>query len=152
MWGAQMNSPSPMARRLAEQLLRFEAVPGKRGIGSGTAVVRACGKLGAVLGPLVGAIGFRTLLDRALTLAKAEAPGLRAVEVGADGILVRLGEGEPPSSSGKTSKGEILLIAHLLALLLVFLGEALTLGLLQDAWPKATLDHFGSESVEGDNL
>jgi len=152
MRGRRMNSISRKARRLAEQLLRFESVPGKRAAGNGTAVARACGKLGAVLGPLVGALGFRTLLDRALTLAKAEVPGMSAVQVGADGVLVGLGELEAQSGNGKIAKGEVILVAHLLGLLIVFLGEALTLGLVQDVWPKATLDHFGSESVEGDNL
>ncbi len=152
MRGRRMNRASPKARRLAEQLLRFESVPGKRAAGNGTAVARGCDKLGAVLGPLVGAVGFRTLLDRALTLTKAEVPGLSAVQVRADGALVGLGEAEAQSSNGKIAKGEVLLLAHLLGLLIVFLGEALTLGLVQDVWPKASLDHFGSESVEGDNL
>jgi len=147
-----MNRASPKARRLAEHLLRFESVPGKRSAGNGTAVARACHKLGSVLGPLVGVLGFRTLIDRALTLAKTEVPGMSAVQVGADGVLVGIGEGVAQSSNGKIAKGEVLLIAHLVGLLIVFLGEALTLGLVQDVWPKATLDHFGSESDEEENL
>lgn len=152
MRGRRMNRAAPKARRLAEQLLCFETVPGKRAAGNGTAVARACDKLGAVLGVLVGAGGFRTLLDRALTMTRAELPGMSAVQVGADGVLVGLGEADPQSGDGKIAKGEVLLIAHLLGLLIVFLGEALTLGLVQDVWPKATLDHFGSESDERENL
>jgi hypothetical protein len=48
---------------------------------------RVCEKLRRPLTTLAGAIGFQSLILRALTLAKREAPSLSAVEVTADGSL-----------------------------------------------------------------
>jgi hypothetical protein len=36
------------------------------------------------------------------------------------------------------ARGETVLIAHLVALLITFIGEALTLRLLQEAWPEVS--------------
>ena len=41
-------------------------------------------------------------------------------------------------------EGGIVLIARLLGLLLIFIGEALTLTLISDLWPDAALDEFSS--------
>jgi hypothetical protein len=43
-------------------------------------------------------------------------------------------------------EGGIILIARLLGLLRLFLGEALTLSLLRNAWPGAALDNCNSEN------
>jgi hypothetical protein len=48
---------------------------------------RVCEKLRRPLTTLAGAIGFQSLMLRALTLAKRGAPSLSAVEVTADGSL-----------------------------------------------------------------
>jgi len=40
--------------------------------------------------------------------------------------------------------GGIILISRLLGLLFIFLGEALTLSLLREAWPGAVLDDRNS--------
>jgi len=142
-----MNRATPKARKLAEHLLRFETATGKAGA-EGTAAARACEKLRQVLSALLGGAGFRALLARALIMAQAEAPGLRAVQVKADGSLEGLSAVEPQSGDGKVAKEEVILIAHLLGLLIVFVGEALMLRLVQDAWPKATPDHFNFDEGE----
>ncbi len=49
--------------------------------------------------------------------------------------------GESPAG-----EGGIILIARLLGLLLLFLGEALTLSLLRNAWPGAAFDDRNSEN------
>lgn len=62
---------TPMLREFAQQLLDYEtAAPPVRG----DAAVRVCEKLRHSLSTLVGVAGFRSLLARALTLAKAEGP------------------------------------------------------------------------------
>jgi hypothetical protein len=75
----------------------------------------------------VGSAGYSSLLQRALTLAKREFPALTGVEVMADGSLGDL-EDTAPSSS--------VLVAHLLQLLITFIGEALTLTLLLNIWSE----------------
>ena len=53
---------------------------------------------------------------------------------------------EPQIDIDKDQAGEggVILIARLLGLLLIFLGEALTLSLMQDAWPDAAFDDRNS--------
>jgi len=81
-----------------------------------------------------------------LTLARSEMPSLSAVQVGADGNLEGMSANEPSIKVelDRVHEGGIILIARLLGLLFVFLGEALTLSLLRDAWPDAALDDRNS--------
>lgn len=144
-----MNRAAPKAVKLAEHLLRLETVAGKRAAGSGTAASRASEKLRRLLSAFLGSAGFRALLARALTLTKAEVPGMSAVQVKADGSLEGRSEVEPQSHSGESANGEVILLAYVLGLLVVFVGEAIVLRLLQDAWPKATLDHL--DFAEGES-
>jgi hypothetical protein len=86
-----------------------------------------------------GADGFAALLRRALALASAEAPALRSVKVGADGRL----EGVEQLASHAGSAGDeeaVALTAHLLGLLISFIGEPLTLKLVREAWPQTSPD------------
>jgi hypothetical protein len=91
--------------------------------------------------------GFRLLLSRALTLARAEAPSLSAVQVGADGSLKGLDELGPQKDKEVSMEGGAILIAQLLGLLLTFIGEGITLRLVQDVWPESSFDDrdFGEE-------
>jgi hypothetical protein len=73
------------------------------------------------------------------------------VQVAAGGSLQGLGEFEPQIEMEKDLAGEfqgddggIILIARLLGLLRTFLGEALTLSLLRNAWPGETFDDRNS--------
>jgi len=147
-----MTTP-PKMRDLAHRLLAYEAVEGKTSDLEEAATLRVYEKLRQSLGEFVGVTGFQSLAFRALTQAKSEAPGLWAVRVAADGSLQGLGEFqpqpgefEPQLGSGKdqASEGGVVLIARLLGLLLIFLGEALTLNLLRNAWPGAALDDHNS--------
>jgi hypothetical protein len=67
------------------------------------------------------------------------------VEIAADGSLQGLDELGPQIDKDKdrgqvnTNEAEAILIAHLIGLLLTFIGEAVTLRMLQDVWPKAVL-------------
>jgi hypothetical protein len=131
-----MSRATPNLKHLAERLLGYEAVAGTVAPGAATAAARVSEKLRQVLTRLLGAGGFRALLARAVVLAKAEAPELGAVQVETDGSLEGL-----KSEAGPSAKGEIVLIAQFLGLLVTFVGEALMLSLVQNAWPKVELDH-----------
>lgn len=93
---------------------------------------------------LAGIDGFRSLLTRALTLAKQEAPSLCLVEVCRDGTL----KGFDDIEHFQEEDGEVgaILVAHLLELLVTFIGEPLTLHLVRDAWVDASLN--GTTSAE----
>ena len=107
-----------------------------------------CEKLRPQLVPLMGTGGFRALLSRALALAGAEVPWLRAVQVKGDGVVERL-EGLPKQPDlDAMLEGKVVLLAHLLGLLVAFIGENLTLRLVREVWPKARFNNL--ESDKGD--
>ena len=144
----------PEMRDLARRLLACEAVAGESSEPAESALLRVFEKLRQSLGTFAGVDGFQSLAFRALTQAKSEAPGLWAVQVDANGSLQGLGELKPQqvkfepqlgSDKDQASEGGVILIARLLGLLLVFLGEALTLRLVQSAWSDAAFDDCNSE-------
>src|ERR1700687_771072 len=87
--------PLTETRDLARRLLAHEAVADKTSLSTESTVIRVYEKLRRSLCTLAGVAGFRSLVSRALTLAKAEAPSLSAVQVAADGSLKGLDEVEP---------------------------------------------------------
>ena len=138
---------SPKTRDLARWLLNYEAVSAKSSESMESVTLSVYEKLRQSLSAFAGVAAFEALAFRALTQAKSEAPSLWAVQVTEDGSLQGLGEFEPQIDidkdlAGKFPAGEggIILIARLLGLLLTFLGEALTLSLLRNAWPGEAFD------------
>jgi hypothetical protein len=129
-----MHPPPPSIRSLARRLLAesHKSEPGA------TAAVLVTEKLRAVLTRFAGAEGFSSLLRRALTLARAEAPALESVTIGQDGRLQGLETGSPAEKAGAEAAEAI--VSHLLALLVTFVGEPLTLQLVREGWPGATLE------------
>lgn len=135
-----MNPVAPHLRLLAAQLLAMET---DRGVTVDSAsAFRVCSRLGVLLTKLAGAAGFRSLLSRALVLARAEEPWLAAVHVDPDGSLVGLEH--HVHNNDELLRGEIALVAQLLALLHLFIGETLTKQLLKEAWPNASI-HTGAK-------
>jgi hypothetical protein len=120
----------PQTRELALRLLAYEDAAGENSEPAESAAFRVCAKLRQPLITLVGAAGFRSLLSRALTLARAEAPSLSAVQVAADGSLQGLDELRPGVDAAQTREAGIILITQLLGLLVRVVGEAMTLQLV----------------------
>jgi hypothetical protein len=139
---------SPETRDWAHRLLAYEAVAGETSAPAESAAVRVYEKLRRPLCALAGIAGFRSLASRALTLAKAEAPALSAVQVTADGLLQGLDELESQSDKDHAEQEASILIAQLLGLLRTFIGETLTLRLVQDAWPDAAFDDPNTRTGE----
>jgi hypothetical protein len=131
-------------RDLARRLLADEAAASKSSLSAESAVLLVYEKLRLSLCALAGVAGFRSLASRALTLAKADAPSLSAMQVMADGALQVLGEPESQSNQCQPDEGGVILLAQLLGLLITFIGETLTLRLVQDTWSDAGLDDFNS--------
>jgi hypothetical protein len=145
-----MSRATPLMRGLAERLVALEAKR-TRGQRIQTPVAfEVCEKLRPYLGTLMGKAGFCALLSRALALAEAEAPALRAVRVRADGSLGGCEEPEPPAEEQKVADGSVVLLAQLLGLLEAFIGRNLTLRILRDVWPKLTLNesHFSKDDPQ----
>ena len=137
---------APGMRDLAHRLLTYEAGSGKNSEPIESPTLRVYEKLRRSLGVFVGVAGFYSLASRALALATREAPSLNVAQLSGDGALQGLGEIETQIDMNKDRAGEggIILIARLLGLLRIFLGEALTLSLLRNAWPGEVFDDRNS--------
>ena len=135
-----MSTAPPETRDFARRLIALEAARDDRPGALAPGAVRVLEKLRAPLSRLVGAAGFRSLLSRALALAKAEDASLNPVQVRADGSLEGFAGDRRGPDAGSGEDGGAVVVAHLLGLLVTFIGEPLTLRLLRDAWPDAPAD------------
>ena len=124
-------------RDLARRLLALEAASATTT--DAHEAVRVCEKLRVSLTRFAGADGFKTLLRRALALAQSDVPSLQNVKITADSRLEGL-EAIGSAAGNAAKEAATAIIAHLLGLLVTFIGEPLTLRLVREAWPDASLD------------
>ena len=120
----------PQTRELALRLLAYQNAAGKNSEATELAAFRVCETLRQPLCALAGVAGFRSLLSRALTLARAEAPSLSAIQVAADGALQGLDKFRSQVDAEQAREAGIILITQLLGLLVRVVGEAMTLQLV----------------------
>ena len=134
VWATEkMSKLNSKMQDIALRLLAHEVATGDRSGTSTPGMVRVSEKLRRPISSLAGATGFRALLARALSLAKVQAPVLSSARVKPDGSLEVDGSDLP---NGEAEEADTVLIAQLLGLLSNFIGEALTLRLVHDAWPS----------------
>jgi hypothetical protein len=138
-----MDTPSPSIRDLARRLLEASRTVSSSASNPGEPEPpRVIERLRIVLSRLTGADGFTVLLVRALARASVEIPSLAIVKVTADGRLEGLEQmaGDASDRGKAVSDASIAITTHLLDLLVVFIGEPLTLALVSDAFPGKLLD------------
>ena len=132
-----MDTPSSLMRDLARRLLTVEAASQSAAEPHAHETVRVFEKLRVSLTKFAGAEGFASLLRRALLLASADVPSLHSVKISTDGRL----EGFEPLVAGAVGdEAAIAITAHLLGLLVTFIGKPLTLRLVRAAWPDTLLN------------
>ena len=129
-------SISSETRALAERLVARESSSTDIAPEDRSVTCRVCEKLRRPLTNLMGVAGFSSLLRRSLALAKREAPALNGVQVVDGGSLAGL--------EGEAAEASAVLIAHLIELLAVFIGETLTFRLLHDIWPDLLASEMNS--------
>lgn len=140
------HSPTQM-RHFAERLIAYDA----RGIQStpekpvGFPVLA---KLRHYLAALMGNMGFRSLLMRALLLARVEVSVLRRLKVTATGVVDEL---EARADTKEIAEGRVVLVAHLLGLLVALIGEVLVLRLIREIWPRLPLKVYKEMPNENKN-
>ncbi len=117
---------------LCRRLLAYEAALDTRERNT-PAALYVSEKLRRHLSRLIGSAGFRSLLARALVLARAKDPALDVVHIQTDGALEGL---TTMRDQIENPEAGLLLIVQLLALLTVFLGESLVLTLVFTIWPN----------------
>jgi hypothetical protein len=130
----------PETLAVAQCLHAYETVAGDTSVPTGSATLRVYEKLCQHLVEIAGVAGFQSLADRALTLAKSDAPSLSALQLGTDGELHGLGELELKTAKAQTEEEGVIFLARLLGLLFTLIGEALTLQLVQNLWPDLDFD------------
>jgi hypothetical protein len=118
---------SPATRDLAERLIAYEAALNRTLQEESSDTCLVCEKLRRSLERLLGPDAYSSLVARALALAKLEAPVLNLVQATENGSIKGL--------TGEAIKANGVLIAHLLGLMETFMGEAVTVWLLDDLWP-----------------
>jgi hypothetical protein len=136
-----MSPPPPAIQDLARRLLASEPARVESPHGDADQAVLACERLRVPLTKLIGAAGFASLLSRALALARRQAPPLEGLRVGADGLLTGFNEVQQDSGAAEAARhwGAVL-VAELLGLLVTFIGQPLTLSLVREAWPDASVE------------
>ena len=124
-----MASPSPSIRAWAERLLAVEAAnPAASELHTHVAV-RVSEKLRISLTRFVGADGFAALQKRALALARTDVPSLQTVKITPEGRPEGIEEAD------KDGEAATAMTAHLLSLLITFIGESLAIRMMRDAFP-----------------
>jgi len=141
----------PVARTLARRMLLHEAGGRAEPAALAEAAGRAEARLRGRLAGLIGLTGYTILVARAVRLARAEVPALEGVavdtgETGSDGSL----HGVPAfaRASGDAAVAEAglsAILAHVIGLLITFIGEDLALRLVREAWPELASDQAASE-------
>lgn len=126
------RAPLSSMQALAQRLLVLEGRPQGAAEDPSDEAARVLERLRVALARFAGSDGFTSLLRRALALASADDPVLRQVSVGTNGSLEGL--------EHVAGDAVVAIIAQFLDLLVTFIGESLTLRLVRDAWPGASLD------------
>ena len=102
--------------------------------------VRVCEKLRVSLTRFAGADGFASLLRRALALARAEVPFAAQRQRRPTAPWKDLKSSSADAGTVGGVEAAVAITAHLLGLLVTFIGEPLTLRLVREAWPDTSLD------------
>ena len=123
---------------IARSLLAYEAA-GSTSEPTQSLAVRVCEKLRGPLCALAGVACYRSLIARALTLARSQTSSFGDLQVAEDGSLQSLGKPALQSDRHYASEADVLLISHSMGLILSLLGTAVTLQLVQDVFPNLTI-------------
>ena len=146
LWrGRRLRIDLTEMRDLTKRLISEELRLGSASDTESHAAFRVCEKLRHVLSTFAGVAGFRSLLARALVLAKADVPWLAKLKIKGDGSFENTAEIESHLVQAEAAKGGIALIDQLLSLLITFIGEELTLRLMHELWPKASVRNSKSK-------
>ena len=110
-------------------------------------MVAVIGRLQISLAQFAGDAGFASLLRRAVVLASADVPSLHSVKIGADGRLDGVEQLAADTGTGALGgEAAVAITAHLLGLLVAFIGGPLTLRLLREAWPDTRITFKNAEA------
>jgi hypothetical protein len=140
-----MKKASPLMRKIAERLLEIE---GASGAADEDAFLFPAGeRLRPHLANLMGQGGVRALFARSFVLASTEVPWLRAAYINGQGHLDGLEAAAIGLEPARLLEGRVAILAHVIGLLVAFIGPSLTTSLIGEIWPQIPLGErsFGNE-------
>jgi hypothetical protein len=135
-----MSRPTPILADFAKAIVAHEFRGNKSSEAKIPAGCLAIEKLRSPLANLLGNTGFNALFYRACALGSQKFPWLRALPVKPDGSLEEFYEAGTKVEAEEFREGCVLLLSHLLALLVAFIGKDLTLRLVGTVWPELSPD------------
>ena len=110
-------------------------------------VVAVIERLQISLAKFAGDAGSTSLLRRAVVLASADVPSLQSVKIGPNGRLDGIEQLAAETVAGALGdEAAVAITAHLLWLLVAFIGEPLTLRLLRESWPDTRITFKNPEA------
>ncbi len=130
-----MSHATTKLRSYAESLIRYEGMVNPPSPTQRATVLPVLDKLRPLLATFMGRAGYHALVFRALVLAREEASWLSVIEINLDGSLENFAQLADNHESAEVTHGSEVLLAHLISLLVAFIGEVLTLRLLRELWP-----------------
>lgn len=133
-----MSRATPKMRELSQRLVAEEMKGEKSVVDEAVAPFFIYEKLRPHLSILMGKMGTRALFSRSLSLSRLELPYLLSVTVSDEGLLAGFDTAEASLSFQEIFEYRIVLVAHLIGLLVAFIGSNLTLRLLRERWPELT--------------
>jgi hypothetical protein len=134
----ELIAASPSQIALAQWLIGREVSYAGQVLPGPEAAQRACLKFGQRLAVLFTPVGSQALLSRAIHLARTNFPSFtehrtaRTVEI----LTQRLRASGSGGTSNSADAGLSAVFATLIALVMSFIGEDLTVRLLRDVWPE----------------
>lgn len=142
-----MEMPPAWVRELSRQLLAMEAADDNAGKPRAHEGVRVCEKLRIAVTRFAGAEAFASLMRRALALARTDAPSVQGMTVNADGSVdglealaaARSRAGAAEDCGALVADSASAIVTHLLWLLITFVGEPVTIKLVQHGWPASSM-------------
>ena len=139
-----MDTPISSMRDLARRLLTASQTGSAPHVSEPVAVIE---RLRISLAKFAGDAGFESLMRRAMVLASADVPSLQSVKIGANGRLDGIEQLAAETGAGALGdEAAVAITAHLLGLLVAFVGEPLTLRLLRESWPDTRITFKNPEA------
>lgn len=135
--GLPVAHPPLQIGELARRLLSHEACDSSASAASAAAVETACRRLKGELTDLLGSGGLAALMGRALHLAKLDSPLLAEVTVQTDAssCFSGLPKALARATDEEAAAASAAVLAHLLGLLALLLGEELAMQPVRKLWP-----------------
>lgn len=135
-----MSHATPKSRCFAGSLIRHEALVNPPSSPKRATALPVLHKLRPLLATFMGKTGYQALILRAMIMASEEVPWLCNVEIAANGALENYNEQSAKHETDEKADGSEILLAHLISLLVAFIGEILTLRLINELWPDRPKD------------